>query len=150
MQNLILLVFPSGIYQKEHFLRIAHPYVYGYKIFEDDIAQFSKRQLPFIVWNNIYRTSSIRKHGLKWDDHLLSLQDADFNISSIACGLRYAYATNAKADYGYRIASESSVSKKHPRFKAYFKSPVCHKKKCVRLFMVSVIVDTIGIYSKEH
>lgn len=109
--ELDFMVFPSGIYQKERFLNIAHPYVYGYKIFDDDIAQFSKRQLPFIVWNNIYRTSSLRKHGLKWDVHLLSLQDADFNISSIACGMRYAYATNAKADYGYRIASKSSVSK---------------------------------------
>ena len=105
------MVFPSGIYQNERFLLIAHPYVYGYKIFDDDIAQFSKRQLPFIVWNNIYRTSSLRKYGLKWDVRLLSLQDADFNISSLVCGMKYTYAINAKADYGYSIASESSVSK---------------------------------------
>lgn len=122
--------------------------MYGYKIFDDDIAQFSKRQLPFIVWNNIYRTSSLRKYGLKWDVRLLSLQDADFNISSLVCGMKYTYAINAKADYGYRIASESSVSKNIQGVR-HVSSHLYATKKCMRLFIASVAVDTIGLYLRS-
>lgn len=105
------MVFPSGIYQADRFLAIASPYVYGYNIYKDDIAQFASRQLPFIVWNNIYRTSALRKSGVRWDENLLSLQDADFNISAIASGMKYKYADDARPDYGYRTGSVSSVSK---------------------------------------
>lgn len=75
------------------------------------MALFASRRLPFIVWNNIYRTESLRCHNLTWDVNLLSLQDADFNISAIAAGLRYDYA-EAPQDYGYRIITTSSISKK--------------------------------------
>lgn len=105
------MVFPSGIYEDGRFLPIAHPYVFGYPIYKDDVAQFASRQLPFIVWNNIYRTASLRRSGVVWDERLLSLQDADFNISTIASGLRYGYARGARPDYGYRIGSTQSVSK---------------------------------------
>lgn len=105
------MVFPSGIYEKGQFMPIAHPYVFGYHIYKDDVAQFASRQLPFIVWNNIYRTAPLRASGVRWDERLLSLQDADFNVSAIASGLRYGYACGARPDYGYRIGSEQSVSK---------------------------------------
>lgn len=109
--ELDFMVFPSGMYMDDTFRVEAHPYMYGYKIYADDVAQFARRELPFIVWNNIYRRASLLSKSLKWDERLLSLQDADFNISALAAGLHYAYAEDARPDYGYRIASVSSVSK---------------------------------------
>ena len=109
--DLDFLVFPSGVYVDERFFTEPHPYVFGFRVAEDDVALFASRRLPFIVWNNIYRTESLRRHNLTWDVNLLSLQDADFNISAIAAGLRYDYA-EAPQDYGYRIITTSSISKK--------------------------------------
>lgn len=109
--ELDFMVFPAAMYMDDTFCIEAHPYMYGYHIYTDDVEQFARRQLPFIVWNNIYRRAALLSKSLKWDERLLSLQDADFNISAIAAGLRYAYAEDAHPDYGYRVSSVSSVSK---------------------------------------
>lgn len=110
--ELDFMVFPSGVYVDEKFVTAPHPYDFGYRVAEDDVKMFASRRLPFIVWNNIYRTESLRRNRLTWDDRLLSLQDADFNISAIAAGLRYDYADGALQDYGYRLFTTSSISKK--------------------------------------
>ena len=110
--ELDFMVFPSGVYVDEKFVTAPHPYDFGYRVAEDDVRMFASRRLPFIVWNNIYRTESLRRNNLSWDTGLLSLQDADFNISAIAAGLRYDYAAGALQDYGYRIITTSSISKK--------------------------------------
>lgn len=110
--ELDFMVFPSGVYVDEKFVTAPHPYDFGYRVAEDDVRMFASRRLPFIVWNNIYRTESLRRNNLSWDTGLLSLQDADFNISAIAAGLRYDYADGALQDYGYRIITTSSISKK--------------------------------------
>lgn len=148
------MVFPSGLYENGKLLCVASPYVYGYKIFDDDMEQFAKRQLPFIVWNNIYRTASLRKFGVKWDEQLLSLQDADFNVSSLVSGMRYAYATGAKADYGYRIASVSSVSKhirgdKHIMSHLYAVKKMCgvFQNFCGRRYEWSLFSGALCIYN---
>ncbi len=109
--ELDFMVFPSGVYVDEKFVTAPHPYDFGYRVAKDDVRMFASRRLPFIVWNNIYRTESLRRNRLSWDTGLLSLQDADFNISAIAAGLRYDYA-NALQDYGYRLFTTSSISKK--------------------------------------
>lgn len=105
------LVFPSAVYDGREMHRGPHAHAYGRHIYADDIAQFASRRLPFVVWNNIYRTASLRRHSLTWDESLRSLQDADFNISALAAGLRYDYVA-ARPDYGYRVTSQGSVSKK--------------------------------------
>lgn len=105
------MVFPSGIMSGGAPISGPHPYCYGFDIYKDDVAALAMRQLPFIVWNNIYRTERLRQCGLRWCEQLLSLQDADFNISALAAGLRYRYAHVAQ-DYYYRIDSSGSVSKK--------------------------------------
>lgn len=105
------VVFPSGTYCEKTFFPAATDNVYGLNIYADDLASFLERQLPFIVWNNIYLTSSLRKHQLWWDTKLLSLQDSDYNIQALLHGLRYEYAPQAP-DYGYRITTSNSVSKK--------------------------------------
>lgn len=110
--DLDFMVFPSGVYVDEMFVTAPHPYDFGYRVAEDDVRMFASRRLPFIVWNNIYRTESLRRNSLSWDTGLLSLQDADFNISAIAAGLHYDYADGALQDYGYRIITTSSISKK--------------------------------------
>ena len=71
--DLDFLVFPSGVYVDERFLTEPHPYAFGFRVAEDDVALFASRRLPFIVWNNIYRTESLRRHNLTWDVNLLSL-----------------------------------------------------------------------------
>lgn len=111
-RDLDFMVFPSGVYVDEKFVTAPHPYDFGYRVAEDDVRMFASRRLPFIVWNNIYRTESLRRNSLSWDTGLLSLQDADFNISAIAAGLHYDYADGALQDYGYRIITTSSISKK--------------------------------------
>lgn len=110
--DLDFMVFPSGVYVDDKLMVEAHPYDFGFHIVEDDVKMFASRRLPFVVCNNIYRIESLRCNNLTWDVNLLSLQDADFNISALAAGLRYAYADDALKDYGYRIFTTSSISKK--------------------------------------
>ena len=109
--DLDFMVFPSGVYDERGFHAGAHLSAFGYPIYKDDIASFARRWLPFVVWNNIYRRSSLRYFKIRWDEKLLSLQDADFNVATLVAGLRYDYARTAP-NYGYRLSTNSSVSKK--------------------------------------
>lgn len=105
------VVFPSGTYKEGSIDTSDYTFAYGRKITDDDIKIFAKRILPFIVWNNIYRTESLRSHHITWDTHLLSLQDSDFNMEVLMAGLKYTYVTT-EADYGYRTGVSNSISKK--------------------------------------
>lgn len=107
--DLDFVVFPSGTIENNEFSSKPSRHSYGYRIFKDDIAAFASRNLPFIVWNNIYRLSSLKSRKLYWDIKLSSLQDADFNLRAILSGLKYDYAS-ASPDYGYRICQKSNVS----------------------------------------
>ena len=109
-QDLDFMVFPSAVYINGIFEPKAPEDIFGYDMHGDDLKAFARRELPFIVWSNIYRADSIKKASLTWDTELLSLQDADFNVQAILAGLRYEYAYVAP-DYGYRIRhSKGSVS----------------------------------------
>ena len=111
-QDLDFMVFPSAIYINDVFEPHAPEDIFGYNVHNDDLKGFARRELPFIVWSNIYRADSLRKAHLLWDTKLLSLQDADYNVHAIMAGLRYEYAYVAP-DYGYRIRhSQGSVSAK--------------------------------------
>lgn len=109
--ELDFMVFPSGLYMDNDFKAFEHKFVFGYKTQDDDLRAFARRELPFIVWNNIYRAEAIRQHHLHWNENLLSLQDAEYNIAAITKGLRYDYA-QAKPDYGYRLYITGSISRK--------------------------------------
>ena len=83
----------------------------GYPINKDDVEAFCCRFLPFVVWNNIYRRPSLISRGIRWDTQLLSLQDSMFNLQCLLSGLQYGYS-DTPPDYGYRIDTPGSVSKK--------------------------------------
>lgn len=112
--ELDFMVFRSGTFNGGRFQVTASQDVCGYPVYKDDLTAFIERTLPFIVWNNIYRTEALRRHGLTWDTSILSYQDSDFNIQALLHGLKYDYATT-QADYGYRTEGNGgSVSKKIP------------------------------------
>lgn len=111
-EDLDFMVFPSLVYLQEGIKNYHSGSIYGYPIYPNDIKAFIRRTLPFIVWSNIYRTSSLRKHSITWDTKLLSLQDSDFNLQAILKGLKYDYA-HVQPDYAYRIVNnEGSISKR--------------------------------------
>lgn len=69
------------------------------------------RTLSIVVNTNIYRRSSLVDKEMVWDERLLSMQDADFNIQAICKGLNQGFAEGSQIDLFYRIVSDS-VSKK--------------------------------------
>ena len=123
--ELDFMVFRSGTYSGGQFHATDRHDIYGYRVYDDDLAAFVERTLPFIVWNNIYRTKSLRTHGLTWDTAIASYQDSDFNIQALLHGLSYDYSPTPP-DYGYRTGGNtSSISKnipseKHRRSHLYF------------------------------
>ena len=104
------MVFPAGIYKDGCPSVEPHSGLYGYPIYKDDVSAFCSRNLPFVVWNNIYRRESLLKAQVKWNEGLRSLQDQAFNLLALTSGLKYAYA-KVDADYAYRISNSNSVSK---------------------------------------
>lgn len=113
------MVFPSAIYVDGKFIPNAPQFIYGHSVNKDDLSAFARREIPFTVWTNIYKRSSLKTSGIKWDTEVSSLQDSDFNLQAFMKGLKYEYA-NVKADYGYRIFTGStSVSKQINTYKHF-------------------------------
>lgn len=84
----------------------------GLRFYSDDLKAFVARRLPFMVWSNIYKTESLRKHHINWDSNLKSLQDAYFNITVLCAGLKYDYAKDCLIDYYNRIGNKGdSISR---------------------------------------
>lgn len=105
------VVFPSGVYVNNQFKAFDSMNIYGYAARRDDIQGFLRRNLPFVIWNNIYHTSSLRQHGIKWDEQLQLLQDCDFNLQCFHQGLKYTYAETTP-HFGYRIMQTGSITTK--------------------------------------
>lgn len=103
----------AGVFPARHFKKsILEPdgLLNGVPIFEDDLKEFLGANLPFIVWNVIFRRERLVEKNISWDEQLLSLQDADFNIQCIINGLRISYAKDAKIDYYARSENNNSIS----------------------------------------
>ncbi len=111
--DLDFMVFRSGTYAEARFCADLGNFSFGYPIYTDDLEAFCSRTLPFVVWNNIYRRDSLIAHDIAWDERLLSFQDSQFNVDCLLADMTYAYA-ECPPDYGYRIATEQSISKKIP------------------------------------
>lgn len=110
-EDLDFMVFPSATYKDGKFSAEPSVNVYGYPLYKDDVAAFCQRRLPFIVWNNIYRRTSLLEKGITWDVNLRSLQDAQFNLQCLLAGMKYEYAV-LPPDYAYRYGVAGSISKK--------------------------------------
>lgn len=85
---------------------------YGFRSEKNALNNLIARNLPFIVWTNIYRIESLKNilntAPVLWDENLTSLQDSDFNILCLNSGLRFK-ESECGADYFWRC-SHNSVS----------------------------------------
>lgn len=111
-QNPLLdfMVFPFGSYENKECN--IYKILGGVMRRGDDVNRFLSRRLPFMVWTNIYKTKALREKKLVWDNRLLSLQDADFNLMAILSGLKYSYG-NTEINYFIRFTNNGqSISKR--------------------------------------
>lgn len=97
-----------------------NPDIWGYDYMGDTLRCFLNRTLMVVGWTNIYKRNAVTSRNLKWDERILSLQDADWNIQAIVSGMKYQYASKegANIDYFYRtvhngIASNIKTSHSH-------------------------------------
>lgn len=76
------------------------------------VSLLNWKTLQIVVASNIYRRKSLSSVGVKWDEHLRSMQDADFNIQSLTKGLSHLFAEESRIDYFYRQCQSTTVSKR--------------------------------------
>jgi glycosyltransferase involved in cell wall biosynthesis len=63
---------------------------------------------PFSVWNNIYKTESIR--NLLWDEKVLMFTDFSFIVPGIMAGLKHKFCEDKVIDYFYRHDTGNKVA----------------------------------------
>lgn len=157
----------AGVFPARHFKKSIHEtngLLNGIPIFRDDLEEFIGVNLPYIVWNVIFRRKCLLEKRIFWDEQLLSLQDADFNIQCILKDIKVSYANTAKVDYYARAENNNSVSAgiyKISRFEShlYFIDKIftvlptySHRKYRKALFyrLVYIYILMSFNYSKEH
>lgn len=69
------------------------------------------KTLQIVVPSNIYRRECLLGAGIRWDERVKSMQDAEFNIQSLTKGLHHSFAAQERIDYFYR-QGVSTVSKR--------------------------------------
>lgn len=107
--NVDFLVFPAQEFSEIIGDRLRF---WGQSVKEDVLSLFLESFIPISGWTNMYRTNSLKRKGVLWDEKLKSKQDVDFNIQNILKGLRFEYAKGAKVDYFFRVkTNKGSVSK---------------------------------------
>ena len=132
----------------------------GVDVNQNDLSNLFIRNLPFTVVNNIYRRSSLINANIVWDEQLQSLQDADFNISCLVAGLKYAYCNQDKFDYYVRMIGNTSSISKTVTNESQFNSHVWFlrknimrgkKTRAVELMVESIyiLINSVG-YNEEY
>ena len=106
--NLDFAVFPYFFYKRKDLIN--GEVVSGVPSINNKDALFNLliRNLPFTVVSNIYKTQVLREKQILWDEHLMSLQDADFNISALLAGLSFDFCDKYGFDYFVRMNNNSS------------------------------------------
>lgn len=106
--NLDFSVFPAIGFKKSAFDLSVN---FGYKQESVNLSLFLSGLLPFAVWTNIYKKSSLIDNEVWWDENLPCLQDTDFNILALQKGLKYKFA-NSAPDYLWRFyGNMNSISR---------------------------------------
>ena len=157
----------AAVFPARHFKESVHEtngLLNGIQIFRDDLEEFIGVNLPYIVWNVIFRRKCLFEKHIIWDEQLLSLQDADFNIQCILKGIKISYANTVNVDYYARAENNNSVSAgiyKISRFdshlhfvdKIFAVLPAdTHRKYRMALYyrLVYIYILMSYNYSKEH
>lgn len=108
-------VFPVIAYSND--IHELYGPVFGVKAFDDDLQAMIGFTVPFDAATNIYRYDSLRESGISWDYRIKSYQDVDYNIQFLLSGIKYGFATKAKADYFYHFTNDGvagrSQTKQH-------------------------------------
>ena len=118
---------------------------WGLPVKEDVLSMFLMCYIPISGWTNIYRTESLLRHNLLWDEKLKSKQDVDFNIQCLLAGLHFEYARNVDIDYYFRVISNKGSVSKNSRSRKHFDS---HAYLCYKVF--SLVQKRYGdIYNKQ-
>lgn len=86
------------------------PHYYGFNSEERALNNLIGKNLPFIVWTNIYRRNSLINNKIEWDENLISLQDSDFNITCLNNNLFFKESVSP-ADYFWRQTPNSISTK---------------------------------------
>lgn len=120
--SLDFAIFPAKRFERFPFDE--NTMVWGYDFLDDTLRCFLNRTLMVVGWTNIYKRDAIVSRSLCWDENILSLQDADWNIQAILSGMKYAYASKdeAKVDYFYRFVPNgiaSNIRKSHKHFMSH-------------------------------
>ena len=69
------------------------------------------KTIQIVVPSNIYRRERLVGAGIRWDEQVKSMQDAEFNIQSLTQGLQHSFAEQDRIDYFYR-QGQATVSKR--------------------------------------
>lgn len=77
---------------------------------KDDLQSLLTANYSFAVWCNIYRTESLRKLNIRWDEKVYVYQDFDFMLQGILKGLKHSYTQSEEIDYFYRVVIGSVSS----------------------------------------
>ena len=109
LHDVDFLSFPAKAFKNKPFDEVR--WGFGIKGAQDTILSLLNwRTLSIVVSTNIYKRDRLAEKEIVWDENLLSMQDADFNIQAFVKGLTHGFADGKRIDYFYRQV-DSSVSK---------------------------------------
>lgn len=80
--------------------------VFGVKTFDDDLEAMIGFTVPLYTSTNTYRYERLIEAGIRWDEKVKSYQDVEINIQVLLSGMRFGYATGARADYFYHYTTD--------------------------------------------
>lgn len=130
---------------------------FGRKCFPNTLeCLLNWRTLQLCGVSSIYRREKVENCGLVWDEKIRSMQDSDFNISSLLLGMSQEFAPNAKYDYFYRQVrgsiSKNIKSEEHIKSHIYLITKNIHRLKDLPNFdfiLRAYIVTMIELFT-EH
>lgn len=122
-------VFPAVSFVDKNKIGEGERYYVGIQLEKNDLKHIIDCHLPFLVVTNIYRRTALLKQNITWDENLMSLQDADFNIQNIIKNNQYKYADAPLVDYYIRVIPQSGSISQNIRRRTHYDSHLYFIKK---------------------